>query len=90
MNIKNARHKDDDRPLDAACGCPACTHYSRAYLHHLFKAEEVQGLMLLTWHNLQYYQDLMASMRGAIEDGVFAHFAKEFAEQQAAGDIDPL
>ena len=46
--------------------------------------------MLLTWHNLQYYQDLMASMRGAIEDGVFAHFAKEFAEQQAAGDIDPL
>ena len=90
VNIKNARHKDDDRPLDAACGCPACTHYSRAYLHHLFKAEEVQGLMLLTWHNLQYYQDLMASMRGAIEDGVFAHFAKEFAEQQAAGDIDPL
>lgn len=90
VNIKNARHKDDDRPLDAACGCPACTHYSRAYLHHLFKAEEVQGLMLLTWHNLQYYQDLMASMRGAIEDGVFAHFAKKFAEQQAAGDIDPL
>ena len=90
VNIKNARHKDDDRPLDAACGCPACTHYSRAYLHHLFKAEEVQGLMLLTWHNLQYYQDLMASMRCAIEDGVFAHFAKEFAEQQAAGDIDPL
>ena len=90
VNIKNARHKDDDRPLDAACGCPACTHYSRAYLHHLFKAEEVQGLMLLTWHNLQYYQDLMASMRRAIEDGVFAHFAKKFAEQQAAGDIDPL
>ena len=90
VNIKNARHKDDDRPLDAACGCPACTHYSRAYLHHLFKAEEVQGLMLLTWHNLQYYQDLMASMRRAIEDGVFAHFAKEFAEQQAAGDIHPL
>lgn len=90
VNIKNARHKDDDRPLDAACGCPACTHYSRAYLHHLFKAEEVQGLMLLTWHNLQYYQDLMAGMRHAIEEGQFAQFAAQFTEEQAAGDIDPL
>ena len=90
VNVKNARHKDDDRPLDEACSCPACSLYSRAYLHHLFKADEVQGLMLLTWHNLQYYQDLMADMRAAIEANCFAAFQVQFAEQQAMGDIDPL
>jgi len=55
VNLKNARHADDPRPLDAACGCPACTRFSRAYLHHLFKAEEVLSLMLLSWHNIQSY-----------------------------------
>lgn len=90
VNIKNARHKDDDRPLDEACSCPACSLYGRAYLHHLFKADEVQGLMLLTWHNLQYYQDLMAGMRAAIEQASFASFQAQFEAQQAMGDIDPL
>ena len=90
VNIKNARHKDDDRPLDEQCACPACRLYSRAYLHHLFKAEEVQGLMLLTWHNLHYYQDLMAGMRSAIEQGAFARFQATFHETQEMGDIDPL
>ena len=90
VNIKNARHKDDDRPLDEGCSCPACTLYGRAYLHHLFKADEVQGLMLLTWHNLQYYQDLMAGIRGAIETSSFASFAAQFETDQARGDIDPL
>ena len=90
VNIKNARHNSDDRPLDEACGCPACTHYSRAYLHHLFKADEVQGLMLLTWHNLQYYQDLMAEMRAHIEAGTFTQFQARFHEMQAMGDIDPI
>ena len=90
VNIKNARHKDDDRPLDESCSCPACSLYSRAYLHHLFKADEVQGLMLLTWHNLQYYQSLMAAMREAIAAGRFASFVAEFDTQQAMGDIDPL
>jgi queuine tRNA-ribosyltransferase len=90
VNLKNARHADDPRPLDADCGCPACARFSRAYLHHLFKAEEVQGLMLLSWHNLTYYQDLMADMRAAIEAGRFAAFARDFATRQAAGDIDPL
>ena len=90
VNIKNARHKDDERPLDDRCACPACRLYSRAYLHHLFKAEEVQGLMLLTWHNLQYYQDLMAGMRSAIEQGAFQQFQKTFHETQEMGDIDPL
>ena len=90
VNIKNARHKDDDRPLDEGCSCPACSLYSRAYLHHLFKADEVQGLMLLTWHNLQYYQDLMAGIRASIEQGSFAAFQADFAASQEMGDIDPL
>ena len=90
VNLKNARHADDPRPLDAACGCPACTRFSRAYLHHLFKAEEVLSLMLLSWHNIQYYQDLMAGMRTAIEAGHFAGFAADFHAMQAMGDIEPL
>ena len=90
VNIKNARHAEDTRPLDAECGCPACSRYSRAYLHHLFKADEVLGLMLLSWHNIQYYQDLMAGMRAAIEAGTFADFESDFHAGQARGDIEPL
>ena len=88
VNIKNARHAEDQRPLDADCGCPACARYSRAYLHHLFKADEVLGLMLLSWHNIQYYQDLMAGMRAAIEAGTFADFEADFHAGQALGDIE--
>jgi queuine tRNA-ribosyltransferase len=69
LNLRNARFADDPAPLDAGCSCPACSRYSRAYLRHLVKAEEILGLMLLTWHNLQFYQDLMAALRGAIEAG---------------------
>ena len=90
VNLKNARHADDPRPLDEACNCPACSNYSRAYLHHLFKAEEVLSLMLLSWHNIQYYQDLMAQMRTAIEAGNFAAFEAKFHAMQALKDIDPL
>ena len=90
VNIKNARHAEDPRPLDEDCSCPACSRFSRAYLHHLFKAEEVQSLMLLTWHNLTYYQDLMAGIRGAIEAGQLDKFAADFHKEQALGDIDPL
>ena len=90
VNIKNARHAEDMRPLDEACACPACSRFSRAYLHHLFKADEVQGLMLLTWHNLHYYQDLMAAMRAAIEQGRFAAFEAEFHATQSLGDIEPV
>ena len=64
--------------------------FSRAYLHHLFKADEIQGLMLLTWHNLTYYQDLMAGLRAAIEHGKLNDFAADFNQQQACGDIDAL
>ena len=59
VNIKNARHQDDPRPLDEDCTCPACRNYSRAYLHHVFRAKEIISSMLLTWHNLHYYQELM-------------------------------
>ena len=90
MNIRNARHLDDPRPLDEACACPACRSYSRAYLHHLWRAEEILGQVLLTWHNLRYYQDLMAGLRAAIEAGRLQDFVARFTEEQARGDIDPI
>jgi queuine tRNA-ribosyltransferase len=69
LNLRNARHAEDPSPLDPACACPACARHSRAYLHHLIKAEEMLGPMLLTWHNIQYYQDLMRGLRIAICEG---------------------
>ncbi len=90
VNLRNARHIDDPRPLDADCACPACTQFSRAYLHHLIRSEEMLGPILLTWHNLTYYQDLMTGMRRAIESGGFQDFAAEFAERQNLGDIPTL
>ena len=90
VNIRNARHADDPRPLDDRCGCPACTQYSRAYLHHLHKASEILGAVLLTQHNLWYYQDLMREMRAAIPEGRMEVFAAEFEAGLAAGDIPPL
>ena len=89
-NIRNARHAEDPRPLDADCKCPTCAGYGRAYLNHLFKAKEILGAMLLTTHNLHYYQDLTSGLRDAIEVGNYARFAAEFAAGQALGDIDPL
>ncbi|OAN49438.1 tRNA guanosine(34) transglycosylase Tgt [Magnetospirillum moscoviense] len=88
VNLRNARHQDDPRPLDQDCTCPACRNYSRAYLHHLIRAEEILGPMLLTWHNLHYYQEVMAGLRSAIKDGRVQEFAKNFAEQEAMGDIE--
>ncbi len=82
LNLRNARHADDPAPLDPECRCPACTGYSRAYLHHLCRCGEILGAMLLTAHNLHYYADLMAAMRQAIEQGVLADFAAAFAEPQ--------
>ena len=78
LNLKNARHADDPAPLDADCRCPACRQFSRAYLHHTFKSGEIIASMLLTWHNLTFYQDLMAGMRGAIAEGALAGFAARF------------
>jgi queuine tRNA-ribosyltransferase len=90
VNLRNARHKDDPRPLDAACDCPACRNYSRAYLHHVIKADEIIGSMLLTWHNLAYYQDLMAGLRAAIGAGNLARFVADFHAKRAGGDIEPV
>ena len=90
VNIKNARHAEDPRPLDENCSCPACTKYSRAYLHHVFRSNEMISGMLLTWHNLQYFQDIMAGMRGAIAEGRFEAWEKDFHETRAQGDIEPL
>jgi queuine tRNA-ribosyltransferase len=90
VNIKNARHAEDPRPLDPDCGCPACRSYSRAYLHHVFKAREIIASMLLTWHNLHYYQELMAGLRGSIAEGRLDAFAAGFTAEQAAGDLEPV
>jgi len=90
VNLRNARHQDDPRPLDADCRCPACRDYSRAYLHHLFRSEEMLGPILLTWHNLTYYQDLMAGLRQAIEAKGLDDFAAAFHEAQRLGDIPAL
>ena len=90
VNIKNARHADDPRPLDETCTCPACSSYSRAYLHHVFRSQEIISSMLLTWHNLHYYQQLMSEMRDAIAQGRFAAWQKAFHDARAQGDIDPV
>jgi len=90
VNMKNARHIDDPRPIDEACPCPACRGYSRAYLNHLFRAKELLGYTLLTWHNLFYYQQLMAGLREAIGEGNLVQFAADFVDKQNAGDIEPV
>jgi queuine tRNA-ribosyltransferase len=84
FNLRNARFADDDSPLDPGCGCPACLKHSRAYLHHLFKSEEMLGPMLLTWHNVQYYQDLLRGLRAAILSGTFAAHAERLRARWAA------
>ena len=90
VNLRNARHNEDSRPLDDQCTCPACKDYSRAYLHHLVKTGEILGAMLLTWHNLHYYQQLMAGLREAIGKGELQAFAADFAKAQQQGDIEEL
>ena len=90
VNIRNARHADDPRPLDESCTCPACQKYSRAYLHHVVRSGEIIGSMLLTWHNLHYFQELMQGLRDAIAAGQLARFVADFHALRAEGDIDPL
>ncbi|WP_417770082.1 tRNA guanosine(34) transglycosylase Tgt [Stappia sp.] len=89
VNLKNARHADDPRPLDEASDCPAARDYSRAYLHHLVKAGEGLAAMLLTWTNLAYYQTLMREMRAAIEEGRFEDFRAKTREDWTRGDLAP-
>lgn len=81
VNIRNAKHAEDTAPLDPECDCPVCTTWSRAYLHHLIRSKEILGAMLMTQHNLHFYQALMAAMRRAIATGGFAAFAKAFRDK---------
>ncbi|MFQ5624897.1 MAG: tRNA guanosine(34) transglycosylase Tgt [Paracoccaceae bacterium] len=90
VNIRNARHADDPRPLDPSCTCPACRDYSRAYLHHVSRAKEIISSMLLTWHNQHYYQELMAGLRRAIADGALSAFVGDFFDARGNGDLPPL
>ena len=90
LNMKNARHADDPRPLDEESSCPAARDYSRAYLHHLVRCGEPLAGMLLSWVNVAYYQDLMAGMRAAITSGSFSEFAAETRAGWERGDIDPV
>jgi queuine tRNA-ribosyltransferase len=90
LNIKNARHMNDPRPLDEDCTCPACRNYSRAYLTHVFRSQEIISSMLLTWHNLHYFQEIMSGMRDAISQGRFADWEAEFHRQRSMGDVEPL
>ncbi len=89
INLRNARHAEDPRPLDEESDCPAARDYSRAYLHHLVKAGETLGAMLLTWNNLAYYQRLMAGIRDAISAGTFSHYQDSIQSAWAEGDIAP-
>ncbi|OCJ06118.1 tRNA guanosine(34) transglycosylase Tgt [Agrobacterium sp. 13-626] len=90
VNIRNARHAEDMRPLDDQSNCPASRDYSRAYLHHLVRANEALGGMLLSWNNLAYYQELMQGIRQAIAEGRFADFMAETQENWARGDLEPV
>ncbi len=86
LRIKNARFRDDPRPVDAACGCPLCQRQSRAFLHHLVKAKELTGAVLATLHNIRYFLDFMADLRQGVELGTLANLAAEITDRTSAGD----
>ena len=90
INMRNSRHRDDNRPLDENCECPCCKNYSRAYLHHVHKSGEIISSMLLTWHNLHYYQILMSELRDAIASNKLDKYVSDFHEIRKRGDIEPL
>lgn len=90
LNFMNARHAADPRPLDADCTCYTCRTYSRAYLHHMFRSGEMLGPMLVSRHNLHYFQELMAGLRGAIETGKLTEFSNQFHARYEGGDIEEL
>ncbi len=87
LNMRNARHAEDPAPIDPTCGCPTCLNHSRAYLHHLTKAKEILGSILLTWHNLHYYQTLTREMREAIQQGDFPEFQEKFHADRQGCDV---
>ncbi|SVE27568.1 uncharacterized protein METZ01_LOCUS480422, partial [marine metagenome] len=83
-------HRDDPRPIDETCKCPTCVGYSRAYLYHLVQSKEILGAILMSWHNLHYYQALLIQMRSAIRSGELKRFYANFLDTETQGDIDPL
>ena len=85
VNIRNAQFAEDEAPLDARCACPTCAQFSRAYLHHLIRSGEILGAMLMTTHNLSFYQALMAAMRAAIGAGTLGAFAAAFRADYFGG-----
>ncbi|MFO7746920.1 MAG: tRNA-guanine transglycosylase, partial [Orrella sp.] len=87
IKIRNAKYRDDTRPLDEHCQCHTCKHFSRAYLHHLQRANEITGARLNTLHNLHFYLDIMSQMRLAIEQGSFETWKKDFLNQRAANSV---
>ena len=88
LNLKNARHAEDPRPIDETSDCPASRDYSRAYLHHLVKANEILGSMLLSWNNVAYYQSLMAGAREAITQGRYSAYVEAAIEGWARGEAE--
>ena len=90
INLKNAKYKEDFTPVEEGCDCPLCSNYSRAYIHHLQKCNEILAVMLLSWHNIRYYERLMQGIRSALENDRLDDFVKEFYQKQAMGDIEEL
>ena len=90
INIRNARHREDYRPVEEGCDCPLCTNYTRAYIHHLQKCNEILAVMLLSWHNIRYYERLMQGIRKSLAEDTFDEFVKDFYEKQKQGDIEEL
>lgn len=88
INIRNAKYRDDSNPLDEKCVCYACQNHSRAYLHHLVKANEILGSMLLSEHNIFYYQDLMKEIRAAIEKKIFSEFVQKFFQNETSTEVE--
>ena len=90
INIKNSRHKFDPRPIDPDCNCYTCLNYSRSYLNHVFKSGEIISSILMTWHNLYYYQELMSNIRDAIVMQKVIEFQNDFIKLQNSGDLPPI
>ena len=85
MNIKNAKYKLDDRPIDPECDCPVCRRFSRAYVRHLFAAEEILAMRLAVMHNLYFYNKLAQRIRDSLDAGCFADFRREYKKKNSGG-----
>jgi queuine tRNA-ribosyltransferase len=87
LNLKNAKYETDDRPIEEGCGCPACQHYSRGYIRHLLKANEMLGMRFCVLHNLYFYNNMMKEIRQAIEEGSYASYKKSMIESLTSNEV---